>query len=97
VKISGVDYNFGRFDNHEHRIVDVEGNWWWGIDYYVPHIMRPDQTLDPGTFFSIFLDIFWIFGDIYCRERIWIENGDSQDALARCDTFNLKMTILGSD
>lgn len=44
----GVDYNFGRFDTPEHNIVDIEGRWWWGIDYYVPSIQRPDQILDPG-------------------------------------------------
>jgi phospholipase D1/2 len=43
----GVDYNFGRFDTHDHNIVDPQGQYWWGIDYYVPAIQRPDQTLNP--------------------------------------------------
>jgi len=45
--VGGIDYNFGRFDTPDHGIVDIEGKKWWGIDYYVPWIIRPTQSLDP--------------------------------------------------
>ena len=27
----GVDFSTGRFDWHEHHVVDPEGKYWWGI------------------------------------------------------------------
>lgn len=47
--VGGVDYNFGRFDTPDHVIVDTEGRYWWGIDYYVPWVTRPTTSLDPDV------------------------------------------------
>jgi phospholipase D1/2 len=43
----GVDFSTGRFDWHEHHVVDPEAKYWWGIDFYAPQVKKTDQTTDP--------------------------------------------------
>jgi len=38
--VGGVDFSTGRYDWHEHRVVDEDGRYWWGIDFYVPQVKK---------------------------------------------------------
>ena len=31
--VGGIDLAWGRYDTHEHIIVDPDGEHWWGVDY----------------------------------------------------------------
>jgi phosphatidylserine/phosphatidylglycerophosphate/cardiolipin synthase-like enzyme len=48
--VGGVDFSTGRYDWHEHLCIDPQGRYWWGIDFYAPHVKKADQTTDPDQF-----------------------------------------------
>mgnify|MGYP001031796167 FL=1 len=39
--VGGLDMTWGRYDNHEHLLIDPERRKWLGIDYYNPNVRSP--------------------------------------------------------
>ena len=39
--VGGLDLCFGRFDTSKHRLDDVDGEVWPGLDYYNPRVIEP--------------------------------------------------------
>jgi len=45
--LGGIDMSTGRYDWDEHRVVDPDGRYWWGLDYYAPLVKKADKYEDP--------------------------------------------------
>ena len=44
--VGGIDLAWGRYDWHQHLLVDPIAQHWWGVDYYNPHIAPPSVFYD---------------------------------------------------